>query len=203
MEQLIEIKAKQAADLSPSDIKIILLGDSAVGKSKLVERFLINDYEERQLSTYALTMFRHNTVLDGEPISVDIWDTAGQECFNNLHPSYYFGAHACILVFDVTRKITYANLKHWYKEMRTYCPDIPCVLLANKIDVNLDVTSKNFKFGEQYGLDFYFVSAADGTNVVKIFRDTLGKAMSFKKNPPRTFERDVMELLDDDSWLNS
>ena len=203
MEHVIESKVKEASDLGASDIKIILLGDSAVGKSKLVERFLINDYEERQLSTYALTMFRHNTELDGERISIDIWDTAGQECFNNLHPSYYFGAHACILVFDVTRKVTYANLKNWYKEMRTYCPDIPCVLIANKIDVNLEVTKKSFKFGEQYGLDFHFVSAADGTNVVKIFRETLRKAMDFKKNPPRSFERDVMELLDDDSWLNS
>ncbi|OMJ83409.1 hypothetical protein SteCoe_15678 [Stentor coeruleus] len=203
MDHLIENKVKQAADLAPCDVKIILLGDSAVGKSKLVERFLINDYEERQLSTYALTMFRHNTVLDGQELKVDIWDTAGQDCFNNLHPSYYFGAHACILVFDVTRKITYVNLKNWYKEMRTYCPDIPCVLIANKIDVNLDVTNKSFKFGEQYGLDFHFVSAADGTNVVMIFRETLKKALEFKNNPPRSFERDVMELLDDDSWLNS
>ena len=203
MEYVIENKVKQASALDVADIKIILLGDSAVGKSKLVERFLINDYEERQLSTYALTMYRHNTDLDGQPLSVDIWDTAGQECFNNLHPSYYFGAHACILVFDITRKITYANLKNWYKEMRTYCPDIPCILIANKIDVNLEVTKKNFKFGEQYGLDFYFVSAADGTNVVKIFKETLRKAMSFKTNPPKSFERDVMELLEDDSWMTS
>ena len=49
---------------------------------------------------------------------VDIWDTAGQESFNELHPTYYFGAHACILVFDVNRKITYQNLRLWYAEMR-------------------------------------------------------------------------------------
>jgi Rab-like protein 2 len=143
MDHLIESKVKQASELAPCDVKIILLGDSAVGKSKLVERFLINDYEERQLSTYALTMFRHTTNFEGQDLKIDIWDTAGQECFNNLHPSFYFGAHACILVFDVTRKLTYANLKNWYKEMRTYCPDIPCVLIANKIDVNMDVTKKS------------------------------------------------------------
>ena len=49
---------------------------------------------------------------------LDIWDTAGQDSFNELHPSYYYGAHACILVFDVNRKITYQNLRQWYKEMR-------------------------------------------------------------------------------------
>jgi Rab-like protein 2 len=63
-----------------------------------------------------------------------IWDTAGQESFNSLHPSYYFGADVCILVFDATRKITYTNLAKWYQELRTHCPHIPCILVANKID---------------------------------------------------------------------
>ena len=85
--------------------------------------------------------------------------------------------------------------------MRSYCPHIPCVLIANKIDVNLEVTKKKFKFSETHGLDFHFVSAADGTNVVKIFEETVRKAKSYKENPPRTFESDVMELLEDDSWL--
>ncbi|CAG9318263.1 unnamed protein product [Blepharisma stoltei] len=201
MDPEIERKAKEAAELPNADIKIILLGDSAVGKSKLVERFLIDDYEERQLSTFALTMFRYNTEIDGEPTKIDIWDTAGQDCFSRLHSSYYFGAHAAILVFDVTRKITYDHLKVWYKEMRTFCPSIPCILLANKIDVDLEVTKKSFKFAETHGLDFFFVSAADGTNVVRIFETICRKALEYKRNPPRTFEQDVLELLDDDSWL--
>merc|ERR1711988_207299 len=77
-----------------SAIKVILLGDSAVGKSKLVERFLMGGYQPQQLSTYALTLFRHEAVVqgpDGEstPVDVDFWDTAGQERFNSMHPSYY------------------------------------------------------------------------------------------------------------------
>ena len=76
MEQ-IEKKVKEVAEIPPADIKIILLGDSAVGKSKLVERFLLNDYEERTSSTHALTMYRHNTNVKGKDYAVDIWDTAG------------------------------------------------------------------------------------------------------------------------------
>ena len=68
-------------------LKIILLGDSAVGKSKLVERFLMQDYQPRMLSTYALTLFRHNAELNGETVKVDFWDTAGQERFNSMHPA--------------------------------------------------------------------------------------------------------------------
>ena len=60
-----------------ADLKLILLGDSAVGKSKLVERFLMNNYEERTSSTHALTMYRHVTELDGKQMQIDIWDTAG------------------------------------------------------------------------------------------------------------------------------
>ncbi len=63
--------------------------------------------EERTSSTHALTMYRYNYSLNGKTQKVDIWDTAGQESFNELHPTYYFGAHVCILVFDANRKVTY------------------------------------------------------------------------------------------------
>jgi Rab-like protein 2 len=126
---------KAAADKADVAVKVICLGDSAVGKSKLVERYLMDNYQPEQLSTYALTLFHHQTQLpDGRKAAVDFWDTAGQERFNNMHPSYYYGAHACILVFDVTRKITYKNLSTWYEELREYRPNIPCICVANKID---------------------------------------------------------------------
>ena len=166
MEYVIESKAKEASDLGACDIKIILLGDSAVGKSKLVERFLLNDYEERTSSTHALTMYRHNCNHKGKEYKVDIWDTAGQESFNKLHPSYYYGAHACIMVFDATRRITYDNLKVWYTEMRNHCPHIPCIIIANKIDLDPRTTKRSYKFVEELKVPFNFVSAADGTNVV-------------------------------------
>ena len=78
-------------------------------------------------------MFRYNYTINNQVYKVgkyfspyivtfdtaaDIWDTAGQESFNELHPTYYFGAHVCIMVFDVTRKVTYTNLRNWYAEMR-------------------------------------------------------------------------------------
>lgn len=101
-------------------------------------------------------------------INLEIWDTAGQERFQSMHPTYYYKAHACILVFDVTRKPTYVHLKAWYNELKLYCPDIPCVLVANKVDVDYMVTKKAFKFPSDNNLPFFFVSSADGTNVVKV-----------------------------------
>ena len=65
-------------------------------------------------------MYRHIHDVDGTDYKIDVWDTAGQDVFDELHDSYYFGAHACALVFDTQRKVTYSNLKKWYKEMREH-----------------------------------------------------------------------------------
>lgn len=87
----------------------------------------------------------------------DFWDTAGQERFSSMHPSYYYRAHACVLVFDVTRKITYKNLTDWYGELRQYCEGIPCLLVANKIDVDYNVSIVHRK---QHVLLIILMSAA-------------------------------------------
>mmetsp|Transcript_20525 Transcript_20525/g.39005 ORF Transcript_20525/g.39005 Transcript_20525/m.39005 type:complete len:250 (+) Transcript_20525:353-1102(+) len=183
---------------SANAIKLILLGDSAVGKTKLVERFLMDGYKPHQLSTFALTLFRYNfKQADGDTIPVDIWDTAGQERFQNLHPSYFYRAHACIMVFDVTRKITYKNLEHWYNELQEYCKGIPCFVVANKIDVDYKVTSKNFNFAAKRRMPFQFVSASDGTNVVKVFQAAIMAGKQHKDSPPDDYFSEVMALLGD------
>lgn len=189
-----------------ADVKVILLGDSAVGKTKLVERYLMNDYHPRQvnffllfkqLSTYALTLFRQKLNIDNKQVLVDFWDTAGQERFSSMHPSYYFGAHVCILVFDVTRKSTYKNLDNWYKELRNYCEQIPCIVVANKIDVDYEVTTKVFRFASEHGLPLFYASAADGTNVVKVFKEACLLGYQYKNSPNKDFYTSVMELLND------
>mmetsp|Transcript_48966 Transcript_48966/g.59058 ORF Transcript_48966/g.59058 Transcript_48966/m.59058 type:complete len:199 (-) Transcript_48966:206-802(-) len=182
------------------DVKVILLGDSAVGKSKLVERYLEKEYIARQLSTYALTLYRKNVVLgDGTGVKVDFWDTAGQERFNAMHPSYYYKAHACIMVFDVTRKQTYANLEKWYCELRQYCPNIPCILVANKVDIDYMVTKKKFKFASKNNIPFFFVSSADGTNVVKVFEEAICAGLGHKKFGGDDFLSECLGLFDDTS----
>ncbi|XP_065064843.1 rab-like protein 2A [Rhopilema esculentum] len=175
-------------------VKIICLGDSAVGKSKLVERFLMDGYKPQQLSTYALTLFKYHTNLDGRELTVEFWDTAGQERFSSMHPSYYHQAHACILVFDITRKITYKNLAQWYKELREYRQKIPCIVVANKIDVDCSITSKTFNFPKKYKMPFYFVSASDGTNVVKVFREAIKLGYNYKENSSDFMDEVMREL---------
>jgi Rab-like protein 2 len=188
--------------LATADLKIIMLGDSAVGKSKMVERFLLQDYDPRTLSTYALTMFRHNhTSSEGKDYSIDFWDTAGQEQFNKLHGSYYYQAHACILCFDLTRKITYKNLSVWYDELRRHCPDIPVICVANKLDADPAMSKKKFNFAAEKKLPFYFVSAADGTNCVRVFNEAIQLAIKSKEEPADEVMAEMMRLLHDDDMF--
>nr|VZI35135.1 unnamed protein product [Spirometra erinaceieuropaei] len=172
----------------------ICLGDSAVGKSKLIERFLLDGYQPQQLSTYALNLYKHQMDIEGRKVDVDFWDTAGQERFQSMHPSYYYQAHACILVFDVTRKITYKNLTNWLNELRTYRENIPCFCVANKIDADLDVTKKSFNFAKKNNMPFYFVSASNGTNVVRVFTDAVRAAVAFKENSTDILDQIMQEL---------
>ncbi|XP_061629044.1 RAB, member of RAS oncogene family-like 2 isoform X2 [Phyllopteryx taeniolatus] len=159
-----------------------------------MERFLLDEYRPQQLSTYALTLYKHTAKVANRTVAVDFWDTAGQERFQSMHPSYYHKAHACIMVFDIQRKITYKNLANWYKELREYRPEIPCCVVANKIDADLKVTQRSFNFAKKKGLPFYFVSAADGTNVVKMFREMIKRAVEYKQNPGDFMDEVMQEL---------
>ncbi|KAJ3068467.1 Rab-like protein 2A [Podochytrium sp. JEL0797] len=204
---------------TPADLKIILLGDSAVGKSKLIERFLLNDFVPHQLSTYALTLYRHQTAHPSKPgkkITVEFWDTAGQERFHSMHPSYYISAHACILCFDMTRKITYKNLDTWYDQLTAYRgTTVPIVVVANKVDMDPSRARKSFGFVERRreeraesrggggveggGVDMplFLCSASDGTNVVAAFQEAVRRAVLFKENGEvgGTFADEILSFI--------
>jgi len=185
--------------MDTADLKIIMLGDSAVGKSKILERYLLEEYCPRTQSTHALTLFRHNYMDEsGKDYKIDFWDTAGQEQFNKLHPSYYFQANACVLAFDVTRKVTYKNLETWYKEMRIYCPDIPVICIANKVDADLSMVEKKFSFSSKHKLPFFFVSAADGTNVVRVVQEAIKLAIKNKEEPTDEVMAEIWALLQEE-----
>uniref|UniRef100_A0A8C4LR67 Rab-like protein 2B n=1 Tax=Equus asinus TaxID=9793 RepID=A0A8C4LR67_EQUAS len=113
------------------NVKIICLGDSAVGKSKLMERFLMDGFQPQQLSTYALTLYKHTATVDGKTVLV-------------------------------------ADIK---------------------------MTQKSFNFARKFSLPLYFVSAADGTNVVKLFNDAIRLAVSYKQNS-RDFMDEVLQELE-------
>ncbi|XP_054534867.1 rab-like protein 2A isoform X9 [Pan troglodytes] len=103
-------------------------------------------------------------------------------------------ARPSLWVFDVQRKVTYRNLSTWYTELREFRPEIPCIVVANKIDADINVTQKSFSFAKKFSLPLYFVSAADGTNVVKLFNDAIRLAVSYKQNSQDFMDEIFQEL---------
>jgi small GTP-binding protein len=164
-------------------VKVILLGDTAVGKSKLVERFLMQRYLPIKMSTYALTLFKYDFQVRGRDVDVDLWDTAGQERFATMHPAYYHEAQCCILVFSAENKQSYKNLPKWFSELRGFRQHIPCLVACNKIDTDPEIVNNEFSFASKNDLPVHFVSAAEGTNVVQLFRSAIAAAVAYRDNP--------------------
>lgn len=102
-----------------------------------------------------------------------------------------------VKVFDVTRKQTYINLKEWYKDFIEHCGDsMPCVLVANKVDVNHLVTKKSYNFATQHNLPFFFVSCSDNTNVEKVFTEAICAGLGHKKFGDSSFLNQCLDFIE-------
>ncbi|GMH25670.1 hypothetical protein Nepgr_027513 [Nepenthes gracilis] len=116
--------------------KLLLIGDSSVGKSCLLLRFADDSYVDSYISTIGVDFKIRTVELDGKTIKLQIWDTAGQERFRTITSSYYRGAHGIIIVYDVTEMESFNNVKQWLNEIDRYANDSVCKLLVgNKCDL--------------------------------------------------------------------
>merc|ERR1711943_118080 len=116
--------------------KLVLLGDSAVGKSSLVLRFVRGQFFEYQESTIGAAFLTQNVSLNDYTVKFEIWDTAGQERHHSLAPMYYRGAAAAVVVYDITNTESFSRAKSWVKELqRQGSPNIVIALAGNKCDL--------------------------------------------------------------------
>lgn len=153
--------------------KLLLIGDSGVGKSCLLLRFADDTYTESYISTIGVDFKIRTIELDGKTIKLQIWDTAGQERFRTITSSYYRGAHGIIVVYDVTDQESFNNVKQWFQEIERYaCEGVNKLLVGNKSDLTLkkvvDYASAK-EFADQLGVPFLETSAKNATNVENVF----------------------------------
>ncbi|CAL8371278.1 unnamed protein product [Boreogadus saida] len=153
--------------------KLVLLGESAVGKSSLVLRFVKGQFHEFQESTIGAAFLTQTVCLDDTTVKFEIWDTAGQERYHSLAPMYYRGAQAAIVVYDITNEESFARAKNWVKELqRQASPNIVIALSGNKADLASKRTV-DFQEAQSYADDnsllFMETSAKTSMNVNEIF----------------------------------
>lgn len=152
--------------------KILLIGDSGVGKSCILLRFADDTFNESHISTIGVDFKIRTVELYDKTVKLQMWDTAGQERFRTITSSYYRGAHAMMIVYDVSDLESFNNVKNWLLECDRYASDnVIKILVGNKCDTTKRVVSYETgkEFAETLGIQFLETSAKTGINVEKAF----------------------------------
>uniref|UniRef100_A0A0D9W0S1 Uncharacterized protein n=1 Tax=Leersia perrieri TaxID=77586 RepID=A0A0D9W0S1_9ORYZ len=155
-------------------IKLLLIGDSGVGKSCLLLRFSDGSFTTSFITTIGIDFKIRTVELDGKRIKLQIWDTAGQERFRTITTAYYRGAMGILLVYDVTDESSFNNIRNWIRNIEQHASDnVNKILVGNKADMDESKravpTSKGQALADEYGIKFFETSAKTNLNVEQVF----------------------------------
>ena len=170
--------------------KIILIGDTAVGKTNLLTRFERNEFNRNSKPTIGVDFYSKTTTIDESLIKAQIWDTAGQERYKAFSSAYYNGAHGVIIVYDITKKESFNNVINWLNEIKAHLSEenIVVMLIGNKSDLveNREIMPEEGEsMARENGMFFCETSAQENYN------DMVGKAFNivieeiYKNSPDR------------------
>ncbi|XP_076755533.1 ras-related protein Rab-37 isoform X3 [Xylocopa sonorina] len=188
--------------------KVMLLGDSGVGKTCLLTRFRDGRFLPGNYITTVGIDFRNKVVVvDDTPIKLQIWDTAGQERFRSVTHAYYRDAHGLLLLYDVTNKTSYDNIRAWLSEIREHAnEDVVIMLLGNKSDCGTERIVKREdgeRLAQEYKVPFMETSAKTGLNVELAFLAVARDLKAKKSNNPDETKFNVQDYVRQQSQRNS
>lgn len=179
--------------------KILLVGDTGVGKSSLLLRFASDTFDAQP--TIGVDFKSKLMTLRDKRLKLTIWDTAGQEKFRTLTSTYYRAAEGIILVYDVTRRETFANLSTWLEEVQLYStkPDCIKMVVGNKVDMeneNIIQKKEGMEFANEHGCLFIECSAKTSHNVEQCFEELLLKILDTPSLWEESTTVEKIDLLD-------
>lgn len=172
-----------------SQLKVIVLGDSGVGKTSLLNRFVTEEFSQTYKATIGADFMRKEIVIDDKHVSLQLWDTAGQERFQSLGSSFYRGADACILVYDITLQKSFDSIISWKQEFLSQCgpnnPEtFPFMVVGNKCDLEPDRAvslAKSNQWARDQDLPLIEASAKDNIRIEEIFVEIAKKTLKREK----------------------
>ena len=156
-------------------IKSLLIGDSNVGKTTIIGKFLDKNFSEKTLNTVGLDLKYVKLNINDMKIKLQLWDTAGQEKFRSMTTSYYRGVNVIIIVFDVTSQISFEHVKDWMNNIKQFAKiGVMKVIVGNKIDLKDErivtyVEGKNF--AQSYNVKYFETSAITREGIVELFEN--------------------------------
>jgi len=173
-------------------MKVCLVGEAAVGKTSLIRRFVLDDFDDAYAQTLGTKIYKHAIAVaqGGVRLDVDmmVWDIMGQKGFRELlKDAYFYGTHGVLAVADLTRRETFADLGGWIGGVREVAGDVPIVLLANKADLRDGAPVKESEVAgaaERFGATYFLTSARSGENVERAFRDLAERIAAAQRSLP-------------------
>ncbi|XP_074585170.1 ras-related protein Rab11D-like [Curcuma longa] len=168
--------------------KVVLIGDSAVGKSQILARFARNEFALDSKATIGVEFQTRTLVIQHKSVKAQIWDTAGQERYRAVTSAYYRGAVGALLVYDITRRQSFDHIRRWLEELRSHSDrNVVIMLVGNKSDLEdqRDVTKDDaLEFAQKENLFFLETSALEATNIENAFHTVLTEIFNIvnKKN---------------------
>ncbi len=173
-------------------LKFIILGDSGVGKTNLLLRYVGESFSENYIATLGIDFKMKNIIYNDVKIALQIWDTAGQERFRSITKSFLKGTDGIIFMYDISKKDSFLNLKNWIAEIdNSKLPDVKFVICGNKIDLeeNREVTEEmKKKLSKEFETDIIEISAKKGIKIEEPFDMLINKIFN-NMNKEQIFRR--------------
>ena len=186
--------------------KIIIIGNSGVGKSNILGRYLNDEFQQDTKSTVGVEFGSKKMVIENVTIKLQIWDTAGQERYRSITSAYYKGSKGCFIVYDITSQQSFDDVEKWYEEISKITEkNISIILVGNKCDLESE-RKVTIEMGEEKAKNlncpFYETSALNNTHIDTVFQTITEDIYNRCKNERNEDEDDFEIVQKDDNLIN-